>query len=206
MSRQQLFLEPADSEQPAAQGDLASHGDAGLDRDAGRHRHQCRAHADAGAGTVLGRGPFGHMHMQIVLLMKVPWHAEGFAAAADEGQRRLNALLHDVAQGTGASLAPFAGHSHSFYVEQLAARFRPRQARGDADPALLLGQSIGEFAHPVVALQIRRPDGGAIAIAAHDLLPHHLAGELGQLPFQAAHSRLAGVVADQVDQGIVVNR
>ena len=68
MGGHQLLFEPADGQHPAAQGDLAGHGEVVTDRPSAEGRDQRRGHGDAGAGTILGDAPLGHVDVQVHLV------------------------------------------------------------------------------------------------------------------------------------------
>ena len=74
--RQQLFLEAADGQNPAAERDLAGHGDLTLHRDSGHQRDDSGCHGDAGRGPVLRGCTLGNMHVNVALLEKRRLDAE----------------------------------------------------------------------------------------------------------------------------------
>ena len=68
---QQLFLETADREDLAAQGDLAGHGDVATDFDLGEGRGERRGESNAGGGTVFGDSAFGDVDMEVDVAVEV---------------------------------------------------------------------------------------------------------------------------------------
>ena len=66
--RQQLLLQAADRQHPAAQRDLAGHRDVAAHRNAGQDRHDRGRHRDAGRRPVLRRGTLRHVHVDVALL------------------------------------------------------------------------------------------------------------------------------------------
>ena len=147
MRRQQFLLQAADRQHFAAQRDLAGHGDIRAHRNLGERRHQRRAHADTGARAVLRRRAFGHVQVDVVLLIELRIEAEHLGAAAHHRHRGLDGLLHHLAQLAGVLQLALARDDRGFDGQQLAADFRPRKARDLADAVLVLGLAVAEAAH-----------------------------------------------------------
>ena len=154
MGREQLFLQAADGQHLTAQGDLARHGYVRDDGDVRQHADERGTHAHAGAWAVLRRRALRHMDVDVAALVEVLGDAEGRGAAAHEGERRLDRLLHHVAERAGLDLPPLARHGERFDVQQLAAGGRPGETGDDADLVALLGAAIVELAHPVVRFHV----------------------------------------------------
>ena len=66
--RQQLFLQAADRQHPAAQRDFAGHGDVAMHRNAGEDRDDGGGHGHARRRAVLGRRAFRHVHVDVATI------------------------------------------------------------------------------------------------------------------------------------------
>ena len=115
---------------------------------------------------------------------------------ADVAHRRLRRLLHDVAELAGQGQLALARHQRRLDGQDLAADFRPGQARGDADLVLLLGQRLAEARHAEVLGDLGRRDLHAERLALDDDLARHLAADGRDLALEIAHARLARVALD----------
>ncbi len=60
-----FLFQAADRQDPAAQGDLAGHGDIAANRTAAQGRGQGRRQGDAGGWAIFGRCAFGDMDMDV---------------------------------------------------------------------------------------------------------------------------------------------
>ena len=67
--------------------------------------------------------------MNVVLLVELGLEPEHLRAAAYPGHRRLDRLLHDLAELSGVLQFPLAGHHGRFDGQELAADFRPGEPR-----------------------------------------------------------------------------
>ena len=70
MGRQGLFLEAADGQNLAAQGNLPGHGNILAQRPVGQGRGHGRSHSDAGGRAVLGNGAGRDVDMHIIFLIE----------------------------------------------------------------------------------------------------------------------------------------
>ena len=128
---------------------------------------------------------------------------ERFSVRADVGQRRLRALAHDVAQHPGEDQPLLAARHHRRLDEEdIAAGRRPGQTRGHAGTIGALGDLV-EKARPaqIVGHVLRRHLAGS-GLPLDDVA-RDFAGNGGDLPFQVAHARLAGVVTHDAAQRVV---
>jgi hypothetical protein len=87
--REQLLLETGDRPHPAAQRDLAGHGDVATHRNAGHHRDDRGGHGDAGGGPVLRGRAFRHVHATefesyVKLNKRVPPEAVGIVQQIED--------------------------------------------------------------------------------------------------------------------------
>ena len=76
VGRDDLLLEPADGQHPAAQGDFAGHGHLAVRGPFGKGRDDGGAHGNAGRWTVLGYSTFGNVDMQVELAVELAVDAE----------------------------------------------------------------------------------------------------------------------------------
>ena len=139
MRRQQLLLEPADRQHFAAQRDLAGHRDFGAHRNPGQRRHQRRAHRDACARTVLRRRAFGHVDVDVVLLVNIAsMPSRSARARTTVSAAWIDSCITSPSWPVWISL-PLPGTTVASMRQQIAADFGPRQTGDLADLVLLLG-------------------------------------------------------------------
>src|SRR5690606_30346857 len=117
--------------------------------------------------------------------------------------RRLDRLLHHVAELTRVNQLALARHDRRFDREQLAADLGPCEPRDLADLIVELRTSVAEAPHAEVLRQV-------VVRNANDALPrlqeqvlHDLAADRRDLTLEIAHARLARVVADDVENRLV---
>ena len=79
-------------------------------------------------------------------------------AAAHDGHRRLDRLLHHLAELAGVLQLALARHDRGLDGQQLAADFRPGEARDLADAVLLLGLAVAEAPHAEELVEVLRRD------------------------------------------------
>src|SRR6185369_7549657 len=109
--------------------------------------------AETGTRAVLRRRAFGHVNVHVGLLIEVRLQAEHRRAAAHDGHRSLNRLLHHFAELAGVRELAFAGHDCCFDRQQLAADFSPRKSGDLANVILLLRAAVTEPAHAEILAQ-----------------------------------------------------
>jgi hypothetical protein len=124
-------------------------------------------------------------------------------ATAHHGARRLDRLLHHIAEGTGLHVAPLAGHRGGLDGQQFAAHGGPGEARHLSDLVFFLGNTEVELANAEQVRQHVRCHGGASLLFAQGDRLDHLAADLGDFTFEGPHARLARVVANDVDERIL---
>src|SRR5258706_961001 len=198
---QELFLQATDREHLTAQGDLAGHGDVGAHGDACQGGNQGGAHADAGAGPVLGRRTLGHVQVDVNLLVEIRLEAEHLGARAHHRHRSLDRLLHHFAQLARVHELALAGPHGRLDGQQLAADLRPGQSRDLADAVLILRLAIAVAAHTQEFVEIARRNGHALFLAlGQQQLFDRLAADLGDLALEIAHASLARVVTHDVSE------
>ena len=88
--------------------------------------------------------------MDVVRFMEVARHAQLERPAAHICQRRLDGLLHDVAQRPCLGLFAFTGYGDRFDAEQLTAHLGPGKPRHHADLIAIFGAAEAVFANAVV--------------------------------------------------------
>jgi hypothetical protein len=123
---------------------------------------------------------------------------------AHVGRRRVDRLLHHVAELAGGLHPALARQAQRLDRQQVPADGGPGQAGHDADLILKLGQAVLVAAHAQHVLQRVGRDLDGLDLLLEDLR-QALPRELGQLPLEVPHARLAGVVADRVGQRLVVS-
>ncbi len=201
MRGQQLLLQAADRQHLAAQRDLAGHGHIGTHRDAGQHRHQRGRHGNARGRAILGRRSFGHVDVDVALLEHLILDAQASRSRTHHRARRLDRLLHHVAQRTRAGDVALARHERGFDGQQVAAHFRPGEAGHLAHLVFLAGQTEVEATHAQELVQVVRIDLHRRAgFLLQQQLLDHLAADLRDLALQRPHAGFTGVVADDVAQ------
>ena len=94
------------------------------------------------------------MNVHVGLLIEVRIEAEHAGAAAHDRHRRLNRLLHHLAELAGVRELALAGDDRGFDRQQLAADFGPREPGDLADVILLLGAAVAEAPHAEILAQI----------------------------------------------------
>src|SRR5690606_34871382 len=196
MGCKQLFLQATDRQHFAAQRDFAGHGDVRTHRNAGQGGNERGAHADAGTRAILGRGALRHVNVHVDVLMEVLLQAKGFRTAANDRHRRLDGLLHDVAELAGVNQLALAGHHRGLDGQQFTADLRPGKASHLADLILLLGAAETETAHAEIPFEVFRRHLHGRVLGLKQQLLDDLAADLRDLALKAAHARLAGVVPD----------
>src|SRR5436190_165462 len=201
--REDLFLEAADRQDLAAQRDLAGHRDVLADRRAAERRHQRRREGDARRRSVLGDRALGNVDVDVGGAVEVLRDVVLVGLRADVAHRRLRRLLHDVAELAGQGQLALAGHQRRLDGQDLAADFRPGQARGDADLVLLLGQRLAEARHAEVLGDLGRRDLHAERLALDDDLARHLAADRRDLALEVPDARFAGVALDDRGERLV---
>ena len=90
MRRQQFFLQTADWQHLAAQGDFPCHRHIGAYRVTGQAGNQRGAHRRTGARTIFWRCPFRYVHVNIAFFVEVRIDTELLSTRAYHGQRCLN--------------------------------------------------------------------------------------------------------------------
>ncbi len=96
--RNDFFLDPAHRQHLSGQRDLTGHGQGtGYFLTSGQGNQGC-GNGDAGTGTVLGSGPFGHMKMNERIIKKFRVNFEKLGIGPDIRQGDGSGLLHDIPQ------------------------------------------------------------------------------------------------------------
>ena len=137
LGRQDLFLDAADREDVAPEGDLSGHGHVPADLGVRAQGDEGRGDGHAGRRPVLGDGALGDMDVEIVLLEEPVVDAEFPGVGPGIAQGGLGGFLHDFAQGTGQREVPLPLHLGRLDEEDLAAGLGPGDAGGDADLVLV---------------------------------------------------------------------
>ena len=131
--------------------------------------------------------------------------AEGDRTGADVGSRRRDRFLHHIAQVAGDGHAALAGHHGAFNGQQLAAHFRPRQTRDDADLVGVLDLAIAMLWHAEVFGERLLVHHDCLLLGQHDVL-HRLASERRKFALKITHTGFPRVTADQRHERVVLDR
>ena len=132
--------------------------------------------------------------MDVDLLENRGLHPDLGTDRADIARRRLDGLLHHLAQLAGRLHPPLAGQFQRLDRQKVAADGCPGEARDHADLVLLLGQAIAELLHAEEVLKVLRRDLDPFGILADDLR-QRLARDLRNLALKVPHPGLAGIGA-----------
>ena len=217
---QDLALEPADREDPTAEGDLAGHRHVLADGDAGQGAHDGGGHRDPGRRTVLRDAAGRHVDVQGVLLEDLARDAELAAwarvhdrpARADSRMtspswpvRMKSSLAFHPGDLDGDDVAADLGHDQARRRSRsgprppsspYSKRCGPSRSASffDVDDGLALaalGDLPGDLAHDVGDLALEVPDAGLVGVRA-DELGHRLVGDLDVLGLEAVVRHLLG--------------
>src|SRR5262249_37925031 len=134
---EQLFLDAADGENLAAQGDFSGHGDVAANWNASERTGNGSANGDTCGRAVLGNSAFRDVHVDVDVAVEILGQAELRGAGAHVAHSGLRGFLHDIAQFAGQDSASFTFHDRGFDSEHGAANFGPGQAGGQADLVVL---------------------------------------------------------------------
>ena len=128
--------------------------------------------------------------MQIMRLKEARIKAQRATARLDQGQSRLRALAHHIAQLACQNKLTFAWHGRGLHMQDLAAYRCPRQARGDAGHRRARALFVG--------MRRRTQDGGQIRGTNHSLARFafgytrgHMAHDGANPSFQLPHTGFA---------------
>ena len=91
-----LFFQPADGENPSAQGDFSRHGDGTAHRFAGEGAYQGRGHGHTRTGAVFGDRSLRELNVQIFCFVKIFGNAVPVRHRADITHGNLGGFLHHV--------------------------------------------------------------------------------------------------------------
>ena len=197
MGGEHLFLQPADGEDLAPQGDLTGHGQAVAHALAGQDRGDGREHGNARARAFLGLGPGRDVDVDVHSLQPRGVDAVAVRVGLEEAQGRLGRLLHDLAQLPCQPQVALAGHLGRLDEDDLAAHRRPGQPHRDARTVDPLRRHVVE---PPLAQRLA--DTGRVDTegAVTDTLLRHLGGRpaqhAGDLALQVADPGFSRVLAD----------
>src|SRR5271169_6957379 len=137
------------------------------------------------------------MHVDVALFEHRGPDAKGVAARLDEAFGRLNRFLHYVAQLARCRDPTLAGQGNRLDRQQLAAYFGPGEPRRDPNQVLGLDLAEPEPPDPGVFLDVAARHSDPLGLL-HQNVFDRLAGEVGDLALEIAHSSFAGVVANEV--------
>ena len=197
-----LLLEASDRKNPAAQRDLARHGNVAPDRDSGQRRDHRGDHADASRRAILRHSAFRQVDVDFLAGENRRLHAISRSARFDEAHRGLDRLLHHLAKLARGLDLPLARNRDRLDRQQLAADFRPRETRDGADLVFLLTNAVAIAADAEESLEIVLANDDAFVLALENLA-ERLAGDLRQLALQRADSGLTRVESQDRAQRIV---
>src|SRR4051812_49272354 len=123
------------------------------------------------------------MDMDILAADQARLDAVSGSARLDEAERRLDALLHNVAQLSSGADSALTRHRDRLDRQQLAADFGPGKAGHGADLILFLTDAEPIFSHSGEVCQVRRRDHDLRVLALEDAA-QALARQLGNLALE----------------------
>src|SRR5690606_13395713 len=115
--------------------------------------------------------------------------AEQRRTASHDGHRRLDRLLHHVAELPGMDQLTLARHDRGFDGEQLAADLGPCKARDLTDLIVLLRAAVAEAPHAEILREIVVRDAHDALARLQQKLLHDLAADVRNLALEIAHAR-----------------
>ena len=143
------------------------------------------------------------MHVDVALLVEVRVDAQLLGTGPHHRHGSLDGLLHHVTKGTGIGELALARHVGGLDGEQIAPHFGPCQPAHLAYLILIGGLAVVETLYPEELLEVLLIDQNMLDALVQQDAFDCLATDLGDLALQATHPRLAGIVADDADQGRV---
>src|SRR5262249_7147734 len=201
LGTQHLLLDPADWKHHARERNLPGHGHARAHGPAAQQAHERGHHCQARRGPVLRYRARGHMDVDVLPAEEVRVDAVALGVRSPPGKRRGHGLLHHLAQmaGHGELLAP--AHAASLDEQDVAARWGPSQAHGNAWPLdalfdFLLGAELRHAQH--LADNLRRDD--ELVRLALSKAPRLLADQRGNLALEVTHAGFAREAVDDLAQ------
>ena len=196
-----LALQPADRQHPAAQGDLARHRHVLADGDAGQRAHHRGGHGDAGRGSVLGDRARRDVDVEGVL-EDLARDAQLAGMGPGPGQAGPRTLAHHLAQLAGEDEVLLALHAGDLDRDDVATDLGDDQTGGRTDLVLGLELAVLEPLRPEELGQLLHVDDG-LALAALGDLPGDLAHDVGELALEVPDAGLVRVRAHELGHRLV---
>src|SRR6266481_2457730 len=190
-----FFLDAANGQHQTPQRYLAGHGCVTPNRAVGEQRGKRREHRDAGARSILRRGARGHMDVDVASFKYRGVDSELSGAALRQGQRRLRAFTHDVAELAGEDQCAFSGNPARLDKENVAADRRPCQPGGDTGNTGAHRDLIFEAGRAENRGEVAGGDGDLVRAALGDLY-RGMAECPADFPLKRTNAGLAGVTPD----------
>ena len=205
MAASVFFPQAAHRHDLAAERDFPGHGQIRGHGPPGQGGNERRGHGHSGRRPLLGHGPGRHVNVDIHFLVELFRQVQVIGPGTGEGQGRLRAFLHHLAQLPRQGQVSLARHGAGFNIHDLPAAFRPGQARGHPDLALVAAGFRDEFGYAHVPLQVARgkPKRRLVALGEP---AGHLAAQRSQMPLQVAQSGFLGVFGNDPQNGLVGDR
>ena len=202
---QDFFLDAAHGQHPALKGNFAGHAQVSAYAVAVEGRNQGCGERYACRRAILGRGPCGHVHMDVVFRHEGRIHSQFFSATAYVAQGGLGAFFHDIAQLTCKGEAALALHHRGFHSENFPAGRGPGQAQSHAGHEFLFffvfnKAGCAQQLFHICGADPERP------LFAFSLAAGQFAAYGGQLALQVAQARFARVLTYDFFQGRIVQR
>ncbi len=198
---EQLLLQPTDRQHLALQGDLTGHPDERVHGAIGEQAHQRGRHRDAGRGPVLRHGPGGEVHVEAPP-EGVGGNVQLVATTTDVAECDLTRLGHHVAQLAGEGQALVAVHRRGLDDQDVTTRTGHGQAVHDTGSRLTIAFVVLEAGATQRVLEVVDIDGDRCRLTTGNT-SRRLAQHLAELTLQVAHAGLAGVLLDDLRQGLV---
>ncbi len=143
------------------------------------------------------------MHMQIEIAIKIAGQAQAVRPRPYIRHGCLRRLLHDVPKLAGQCQLAFAVDHGGLGAQNRASHLRPGKPRYQPHFALLVRQRIAELDYTQEVVDVGAGHRDRVVLAFLDHFARNLAADVSNFTLQVAHSRLAGVGADQRCDGFV---
>ena len=198
-----FFLQPADGEHAAPDGNFTRHGDVAPHGAVRKCRDDGGADRDTGGRPVLRDGSLREVDVNVLRFVEIRGEAQRLCARADKAHGCEGGFLHHVAQIAGQfQLAGTVDHV-DLDLKRRAADGCPRKARDKPD---LIGRDVclrQEFADAEEVFEIAAGDGNALGRLVGDEAHGALAAERGDLPLKTADAGFTRVAGNDLADRVV---
>ena len=197
-----LALQPADREDPAAEGDLAGHRDVLADGMPVKALTIAVAIVIPADGPSLGMPPAGTWMWSVFFSKTSRSMPSCGRVGPDPRQAGPSGLAHDLAELAGEDEVLLAFHRRDLDRDDVAADLGHDEARRGADLVLGLELAVLVARRPEVLVELLDVDDG-LALAAFGDRPGDLAHDVGDLALEVPDAGLVGVGLDELGHRLV---